>query len=226
MLLGQTPCYTILATTLPIPLGVTAELASLASRLAQSSSSSVSATYSVQIVANEVVALSLPHTLDNNKNLGVPAQIGIGVGAGVGGLLILLVLLWLLRRLRLRNKQLSTTSSGGPVMSFSEPPSSPQHSTGLSRPPPRQDTQLWGFNPEGQRQSPSPPAMAAPFDMTYDMIPQPPPQQHQDFTPGMGELPEGSSRFVDDRYNYPAEMGVRTPSPRIHRPFPIRNWHY
>ncbi|KAN0080716.1 hypothetical protein V8E54_003920 [Elaphomyces granulatus] len=217
-LLGQTPCYTVLTTTLPIPPGVTSELSLLASRLAQSpSSSSVTASYSVQIIANEVVALSLPHTPSSN-NLSVPAQIGIGVGAGVGGLLILLILLWLVRR-RMRRRMRRSTLSGNPAMSSSEPPSSSRYS-GPSRPPPgppQQDMQHWGFYPDGQRQSPSPPAVAAP----YGMIPQPPPQQHQDFTQEMrGDLPVGS-------HNYPVEMaGVRSPSPRIHRPFPIRNWHY
>jgi len=88
-----------------------------------------------------------------------------------------------------------------------------------------------------QSHSPSPPVAAGP----YGMAPPPPPPQHQLYSGGMGELVamqvdpvevesrlprEGVSHMPDRRmYEYPAEMGVRTPPAHgLVQPQPFGNW--
>lgn len=115
-IVGQTPCYTVVSTTISVPQTV---LASISSAVAASLSVK-STTAAVSVIINQVFALSLP-CADNYKETGLStgAKAGIGVGAGVGGLILLGLALWfcLLARKRRQKKiaeALAASSTTGP----------------------------------------------------------------------------------------------------------------
>ena len=223
----------MLSTGLPLPAAISADLSSIASAIAKTAASA-STTYSVQVVVNEVFALNLPHK-PQNHNLSVGTQAGIGVGASAGGLLFLLLLIWsLFLRRRLRRESQKVQSLTSPSQ---QTPNSPQ-STSVSATP-------YGGYYAGadQRYGPSPPLAVGPYGMAQHPPPPPPPQQQQQFysVGGMGELVAtqvdpietesrlprvGISRMPDgSMYEYPAEMGVRTPPVHgVAQPQPFRSW--
>jgi hypothetical protein len=88
-IVGQTPCYTVLSTTISVPQTV---LASISSAVAASVPVK-STTAAVSVIINQVFALSLPCADDSDDSdetgLSTAAKAGIGVGAGVGGLILL-----------------------------------------------------------------------------------------------------------------------------------------
>ena len=198
---------------------------------------SASSTYSIQVVVNEVFAINLPHK-PQSHSLSVGTQAGIGVGASAGGLLFLLLLFWSLflrRRLRRESQKVQSLTSSGAVTSPAQPsPNSPQSTSVPSSP-------VYYTNVD-QSHGPSPPLAMGPYGMAQPAPPHPPPPlQQQFYSGGMGELVAtqmdpveaesrlpraGISRMPDGRmYEYPAEMGVRTPP--IHgliQPQPYRTW--
>jgi len=206
---------------------------------------STSSTYSVQVVVNEVFALNLPHK-PQSHSLSVGTQAGIGVGASAGGLLFLLLLFWSLflrRRLRRESQKVQSLTSSGAVTSPAQPnPNSPQSVSVPSSPV--YQIPYGGYNTGvDQSHGPSPPLAMGPYGMTQPAPPPPPPPppQQQFYSGGMGELVAtqmdpvetesrlpraGVSRMPDGRiFEYPAEMGVRTPP--IHglvQPQPYRTW--
>jgi hypothetical protein len=112
LFLNHTPCYSILPTAVAVPNAVSQEILSLSSRIA-STATDPNPTVSVNIITNEVFALSLPlhngveKTTKNSKSgLPLAAEIGIGVGAGLLILICLVLLLWLCSSRRRRNKSI------------------------------------------------------------------------------------------------------------------------
>ena len=94
-IVGQTPCYTVISTTISVPQTV---LASITSAVAATISVK-STTAAVSVIINQVFALSLPCGDDGGDNsestgLSAGAKAGIGVGAAVGGLILLGLALW------------------------------------------------------------------------------------------------------------------------------------
>jgi len=114
-IVGQTPCYTVVSTTISVPQTV---LASISSAVAASVSVN-STTAAVSVIINQVFALSLPCADDESTGLSTGAKAGIGVGAGVGGLILLGLALWfcLLARKRRQKK-----SAEAPVASSTTGP--------------------------------------------------------------------------------------------------------
>jgi hypothetical protein len=103
-IIGQTPCYTVLATSLSVPAEISDQVSSLSAAIA-STATNPNPTVSVHIISDQIFALSLPlkngvETTHAPAGLSLGAKIGIGVGAGLGALiaLILLVWFWLWRR--------------------------------------------------------------------------------------------------------------------------------
>jgi hypothetical protein len=101
-IVGQTPCYTVISTTISVPQTV---LASITSAVAATISVK-STTAAVSVIINQVFALSLPcgddggdNGGDNSESTGLSAgaKAGIGVGAAVGGLILLGLALWFCR---------------------------------------------------------------------------------------------------------------------------------
>jgi hypothetical protein len=95
---GQTPCYTVLATALPAN-AATAAVSYVSAEIAATASPGSTPSVSIQVAANQVFALSLPHST-HHSGMGAGEKIGIGVGVGVGALLVLGLVAWvcLLRR--------------------------------------------------------------------------------------------------------------------------------
>ena len=118
-IVGQTPCYTVVSTTISVPQTVLASISSAAA----ASLSVNSTTAAVSVIINQVFALSLPCADDDDDDestgLSTRAKAGIGVGAGVGGLILLGLALWfcLLARKRRQKK-----SAEAPVASSTTGP--------------------------------------------------------------------------------------------------------
>jgi hypothetical protein len=111
-IVGQTPCYTVISTTISVPQTV---LASISSAVAASASVN-STTVAVSVIINQVFALSLPCADDNESTgLSTGAKAGIGVGAGVGSLILLGLVLWfcLLARKRRQKKRAEASVASG-----------------------------------------------------------------------------------------------------------------
>ena len=111
-IVGQTPCYTVLSTTISVPQTV---LASISSAVVATTSVK-STTVAVSVIINQVFALGLPCADDDNDEptgLSTGAKAGIGVGAGVGGLILLGLALWfcLLAHKRRQKKRAATTTT-------------------------------------------------------------------------------------------------------------------
>jgi hypothetical protein len=102
-IVGQTPCYTLISTTISVPQTV---LASISTAVAATLSVK-STTAAVSVIINQVFALSLPCGDDNSERTGLStgAKAGIGVGAGVGGLILLGLALWLCLLARKRRQK-------------------------------------------------------------------------------------------------------------------------
>ena len=111
---GQTPCYTVLSTSFAVPAAVEAQISAIRSEVAATATTSAP-TISVNIVQNEVFALSLSHTKQSGLSTGT--QVGIGVGTTVAGLAFLLLTFSILLRRRRRQKE-----QGGSVASVGQVP--------------------------------------------------------------------------------------------------------
>ena len=116
-IVGQTPCYTVVSTTIPVPQTV---LASISSAVAASLSVKTT-TAAISVIINQVFALSLPCG-DNSQETGLStgAKAGIGVGAGVGGLILLGLALWFCLLLVRKRRQKKITEA--PVASSTSGP--------------------------------------------------------------------------------------------------------
>ena len=115
-IVGQTPCYTAISTTISVPQTV---LASISSAVAASHSVQ-STTVAVSVIINQVFALSLPCADDyESTGLSTSAKAGIGVGAGIGGLILLGLALWLCLLARKRRQK---KSAEAPVASSTTGP--------------------------------------------------------------------------------------------------------
>src|SRR5436309_15952422 len=82
-IVGQTPCYTVVSTTISVPQTV---LASISSVVAETISVK-STTAAVSVIINQVFALSIPCADDSESKstgLSTGAKAGIGGGASVG----------------------------------------------------------------------------------------------------------------------------------------------
>ena len=108
---------------------MSAQVSELKSEIAATASTSTP-TVVINVIENEVFALSLPRT-HHSGGLTTGAQIGIGVGAGVAGLSLLLLLLsLLLRRRRLFKRQENLPANTGSIQSSGGMVSSSQPTTG------------------------------------------------------------------------------------------------
>ena len=113
------------------------QISQLKSDIAATAASSTP-TVSVNVVENEVFALSLPHT-QHGRGLTTAAKIGIGVGCTVAGLTLLLLLLLFLLRRHPKSQDNESTNIGSvqslrEVTSLSQP--TPGHASPLQNPTP------------------------------------------------------------------------------------------
>ena len=109
-IIGQTPCYTVVSTTLSVPQTV---LASISSAVAETISAK-STTAAVSVIINQVFALGLPCADDDDDSgLSTGAKAGIGVGAAVGGLILITLAIWfcLIARKRRQKRREEETKS-------------------------------------------------------------------------------------------------------------------
>ncbi|KAF2670839.1 hypothetical protein BT63DRAFT_411927 [Microthyrium microscopicum] len=116
-LLNQTPCYTILSTSLPVPAEISSQISSLSAIIA-ATATAASASVCVNVITNQIFALLLPlkngvEVTHKTSSLSLGAKIGIGVGAGLGALIALILLAWctLWRRKDRRERMMSQTQS-------------------------------------------------------------------------------------------------------------------
>jgi hypothetical protein len=106
---GQTPCYTVLSTSFAVPSAVLAQISAIKSEILATATTSAP-TISVNVVENEVFALSLPHT--KQSGLSTATQVGIGVGSTAAGFAFLfLILSILLRRYRRKREERGSVAS-------------------------------------------------------------------------------------------------------------------
>lgn len=108
-IVGNTPCYSMLSTIVPVPSAVSNSIISAVAQTA-------SATATVSVIINQVFALGLPCADEPASGLSTGAKAGIGVGAGVGGLLLIgfvLLVLICIGKKRLRKRQLPPPLSTG-----------------------------------------------------------------------------------------------------------------
>lgn len=185
--IGQTPCYTVLPTDLN-PNAASAAISSISAQIAATASPSSTPTISVQVVTNEVFALSLPHT--SHKSLSLSTQIGVGVGAGVGGLLLLLLLGWAFSLWRkLRGERDQNRLSAGPGSGLTPIASVSLNSGSMSQQPSLPST------------GPSPP------------IPSPPEMQHRSYPPWVPYGSSGAQQPYQQTYPQPqpGQLWQQTP---------------
>lgn len=118
-IVGQTPCYTVVSTTISVPQTVLASISSVV----VASLSVTSTTAAISVIINQVFALSLPCADDGEEEeptgLSTGAKAGIGVGAGVGGLILLGLALWFCLLVRKRRQK---KSAEAPVASSTTGP--------------------------------------------------------------------------------------------------------
>jgi len=122
-IIGQTPCYSILPQSLPIPAAASDQISSLSAVIA-ATATAPNPTVSVHIITDEIFALSLPLKngveVHNKGGLSLGAKVGIGLGAGFGAIIAILLIAWLCiyNRKVPRNKHTKTASNTSDISAW------------------------------------------------------------------------------------------------------------